>query len=157
MFSGAFICPWIERAISHNQEQASGLQSSAVTQSFPPPLLSTWPSHLNLLRHTSQLTLLMSANSVTLLFVIFCCHLFISIRRKHCYWKVSSLLSSAFVIFQVSQPYSRTSLSNVLTRRILVLLPFPLADHSFPSLWNVLCAFCSLFLMSLRPPPSLST
>ena len=119
--------------------------------------LSTWPSHFNLLRHTSQLTLWTSADSVTVLCVIFCCHLFLSIRRKHCYWKVSSLLSSAFVIFQVSQPYSRTRLSNVLTRRILVLLPCPLADHSFPSLWNVLCAFCRLFLMSLRPLPSLST
>ena len=51
--------------------RSSGLQSSAVTQLISPPLLRTWPSQFHLLRHTSQLTLLMSAILATLQTLLF--------------------------------------------------------------------------------------
>ena len=38
-------------------------------------------------------------------------------------------------------------------RHILALLPIPLAAHTFHSLQNAPRAFCSLFLISLLPPP----
>ena len=44
-----------------------------------------------------------------------------------------------------------------MNRRILVLLPIPLAAHTFPNLWNALRAFCSRFIISLLLPPCLST
>ena len=43
--------------------------------------------------------------------------------------------------------FSRTGRTKVLNRRILVPLLIPLAAHT------ALRAFCSLFLMSLLPPP----
>ena len=45
----------------------------------------------------------------------------------------------------------------VLNKRILVLLPIPLAAHTFYSLWNAPRIVCSRSLISLLPPPSLST
>ena len=45
----------------------------------------------------------------------------------------------------------------VLNKRILVLLPIPLAAHTFYSLWNAPRIVCSRPLISLLPPPSLST
>ena len=116
----------------------SGLQSSAVMQWFSPPLLSTWPS-----QYSTSYAVLHNSRCV-------------NIHRKHCYWKVSSFLSPAFtfMIFQVSQPYSRTGLNNVLKRHVLVL-PIPLAVttpflvfgmHFVPS------AFCSWYLYCLHLP-----
>ena len=92
-----------------------------------------------------------------LLLVILCCHLILSIHHRYWYRKLFSFFSSVFVIFHVSQPYSRTGRTEVLNSRILVPLPIPLAAHTFHSLWNAPCALCSLFLISLLPPPSLST
>ena len=45
--------------------------------------LSTCPSQFHLLLRTSQLMSLISAISTTLLFVILCCHLILSIRLRH--------------------------------------------------------------------------
>ena len=53
----------------------SGVHPNALSQSFSPSLLSMWLGQFHLLRRTSQLMSLISANSTTLLFVILCCHL----------------------------------------------------------------------------------
>ena len=91
------------------------------------PLAST-PMPFN--NHSHPLSLIYAlANSTTLLFDILCCHLILSIRLRHWHWKLFSLRSSAFVIFHVSQPYNRTGRTKALNRRILVLLPIPLAAH----------------------------
>ena len=58
----------------------SGVYPNGVKQSLSPSLLSMWPSQFHLLRRTSQLMSLISANSTTLLFVILCCPLICSIR-----------------------------------------------------------------------------
>ena len=60
----------------------SGVHPNALSQSFSPSLLSMWLGQFHLLRRTSQLMSLISANSTTLLFVILCCHLIRSIRLK---------------------------------------------------------------------------
>ena len=60
-------------------------------------------------------------------------------------------------MFHNQQPYNRTGRTELFNRRILVLLPIFLAAHTFHSFWNAPRAFCSLFLISLLPPPSLST
>ena len=112
-----------------------------------PSLLFTCPSQFHHLLCTSQLMSLISAISSTLLYVVLCCHLMLSILLRH--WKLFNFLSSVFVIFHVSQPYSRTSRTKVLNSHILVLLPIPLAAHTFHSLWNAAHAFCSLFLISI--------
>ena len=91
------------------------------------------------------------------MFFVLCCHLILSIRLRYWLWKLFRFLLSVFVIFHVTQPYSRTGRTKVLNRRILALLPIPLAAHTFHSLWNSPRVFCSLFLISLLPPPSLST
>ena len=91
------------------------------------------------------------------MFVILSCHLIHSNRLKHWQWKLLSFRSSFLVIFQVSQPYSRTGRTKVLNRRILVLLPIPQAAQTLLTLWNAPCAFCRWCIMSLLPPPSLST
>ena len=96
----------------------SGVHLNAAKQSFTPSLLSTFPNQTHLLLCTWQLISAVSAISTTLLFVILCCHLILSIGPRH----------------------------------ILVLLPIPLAAHTFHSLQNAPCTFCSLFLISLLPP-----
>lgn len=88
--------------------QRPGVHSNALKQSFSPSPLSMCPSQFHLVRRTSQLMSLISANSTTLLFFILCCHLIRSIRLKHCHWKLFSFRSSSLVIFQVSQSYSST-------------------------------------------------
>ena len=93
------------------------------------------------------------------MFVILSCHLIHSILLKHWHWKLFSFRSSFLVIFQVSQPCIRTGRTKVLNRRILslVLLPIPQAAQTLLSLWNAPCAFCRRCIMSLLPPPALST
>ena len=91
----------------------SVVHPSAIIQSFSPSLLNMCPSQFHFLHHTSQLMLLISAISLTLLFVILCCHLILSILR-HWQWKLVNFLPSAFVIFHVLQPYRRSG--SVLTR-----------------------------------------
>ena len=91
------------------------------------------------------------------MFVILSCHLIHSNRLKHWQWKLFSFRSSFLVIFQVSQPYSRTGRTKVLNRRIFVLLPIPLAAQTLLTLWNAPCAFYRRCIMSLLPPPSFST
>ena len=124
------------------------------TVSFSPSFLSTCPNQFHLLRHTSQLISLISAISTRLLLVILCCHLIFIIRLRHWHWKQFSFRSSAFVIFHVSQPYSRTRRTKVLNSRIWVLLPIPLAAHTFPSLWNApdLQSVHNIFTASTCPP-----
>ena len=91
------------------------------------------------------------------MFVILSCHLIHSNRLKHWQWKLFSFRSSFLVIFQVSQPYSRTGRTKVLNRRILVLLPIPLAAQTLLTLRNAPCTFYRRCIMSLLPPPSLPT
>ena len=81
-----------------------GVHPNAVKQSFSPSLLSMSPSQFHLLRRTSQLMSLISANLTSLLFVIPCCHLICSIRLKYWHWKLFIFRSSFLVLFQVSQP-----------------------------------------------------
>ena len=114
----------------------SGVHPNAIKQLFSPSLLSTCPNQFHLLLRTSQLISLISAISTTLLFVTLCCHVIFIIHLRHWHWKLFSFRSSAFVIFHVSQPYSRTGRIKVL--RIFVLLPIPLTAHIFPNLWNAL-------------------
>lgn len=132
-------------SLSLNSSSPSALWSPSRSLSFwsPPQccktvvslsLLSTCPNQFHLLRRTSQLISLIPAISTTLLFVILCCHVIFIIRLRHWHWKLFSFRSSAFVIFHVSQPYSRTGRIKVLNRRILVLLPIPLTAHTFPNL-----------------------
>ena len=99
---------------------------------------------------------LISAYSTILLFVILCCHLIRSIHLRHWYWKLFSFRSSFLVIFQNSQPYSRTGRTKVLNRSTLVLLLISLAAQTLRSLWNAPRAFYRRCIMSLLPPPSLS-
>ena len=136
--------------------QPSGVCPNAIKHLFTPSLLSICLNQFHLPLHTSQLISLISAISVTLLFVVLCCHLILSICLGHWPWpwKLFSFLSSVFVIFNVSQPYSRTGQTKVLNRYILVLLPVPLVTHNSYCLWNAPHAFCSLFLISFLPPPS---
>lgn len=111
----------------------------------------------HLLCRTSQLMPLILANSTTLFFVILCCHLICSIHLKHRHWKLFSSRSLFLVIFQVSQPYSGTGQAKALNRRILVLLPISLVAQTLLSLWNASRTSCRRCIMSLLPPPSLST
>ena len=90
------------------------------------------------------------------MFVIIYCYLILCIRLRHWHLKLFSLLSLVFMILHVSQTCSRTGRTKVLNRRLLVLLPIPLAVHTFHCPWNAPRTFCSLFLISLLPPPSLS-
>ena len=77
-------------------------------------------------------------------------------RLNHWNWKLFSFHSLFLVIFQVSQPYSRTCRTKVLNRRILVILAIPLVAQILLSLWNAARAFYRRCIMSLLPPPSLS-
>ena len=96
------------------------------------PLLSTCPNQFHRLLRISQLNIsLISANSTTILFVILCFHVIFIIRLRHWHWILFSFRSSAFVIFHVSQPYSRTGEIKVLNRCIFVLLPIPLTAHVY--------------------------
>ena len=115
-----------------------------------------WTSQFNLLLRTSQLVSLISANSMIVLFVILCCHLIHSFHLRHWHWKLFSFRSSFLVIFQNSQPYSRTGRTKVLNRSNLVLLLISLAAQALRSLWNAPRAFYRRCIMSLLPPPSLS-
>ena len=135
----------------------SGVHPNVVKQSFSPSLRSTCPNQFHLLLRTSQRISVIPAISSTLLLVILFCHVIFIIRLRHWHWKLFSFRSSAFVIFHISQPYSRNGRIKGLNRGIFVLLPIPLAAHTFPNLRNVLRAFCSQFIISLLPPPSLST
>ena len=95
----------------------SGVHPNAIKQSFSPSHLSTCPNQFHFLLHTSQLISLISAISTTLLFVTLYCHVIFVIRLRHWHWKLFSFRSSAFVIFHVSQPYSRTGRIKVLNRQ----------------------------------------
>ena len=84
------------------------------------------------------------------------CHSLLPSNPQYWHWKLFSFRSSFLVIFQNSQPYSRTGRTKVLNRSILVLLLISLAAQALRSLWNAPRAFYRRCIMSLLPPPSLS-
>ena len=135
----------------------SGCHPSAVLQSSFPSLLRMCPFKFHLLLRTSQLIFSMPDISNILTLVILFCHLILNILLEHLIWNVSIHFSSLFVIFYVSQSYNNTGLTKVLNRCIVVFLYITPVFHTLASLWNVPLPFCNLFLISLTPPPSLST
>ena len=69
-----------------------------------------------------------------------------------CTWQLISSVSaiSTTLLFVI---VSCQLILSIGLRCILILLPSPLAAHTFHSLQNAPRTFCSLFLISLLPPP----
>ena len=83
----------------------SGLHSKTVTQSFSLSYLIILPIQFHLRRVISKLVVFIPVISWICWWEMVWCHLILSMRFMHLYWKAYSFFASVFVSFQASQPY----------------------------------------------------